>query len=60
LWGVVSRLIMWAAMMTMQWNSLKMRRMTSTVYSLLECSASTTQHVAVLSRSVEPEVSTRW
>jgi hypothetical protein len=47
--SVVSWRIMSTVMMTVQWNSLKMKRMTGTVNSLLECSLRTTQHVTVLS-----------
>jgi hypothetical protein len=45
-----------AAMMTVRWNSCKMKRMTGTIYNLLEWGLKTTQHGTVLSRSVEPRV----
>jgi hypothetical protein len=37
-----------AAMKTVQNNSVKMKRMTGTVYNLMECSLRATQHVILL------------
>jgi hypothetical protein len=42
-----------AAMMTVQENSVMMKRMMHSLQPLLECSLRTTQHVTVPSRSVE-------
>jgi hypothetical protein len=49
-------MIMSAAMMTVQRNSVKMNRMIGTVYNLLECNLSTTQYMMVLLRSVKCSV----